>query len=559
VNATVLAAVLTLALPAGEPLPATQPASQPASRPAFPPGGGPSDPELKLVETPLPWPVERSELTRAYRLEQYGQAEAGEGISPRIAIIHVTGVGTLEGSLALYRPVRADALPEPLRARSALGASVHAVIDSDGTVHQTLAPHLMARHAVGVNHVSAGIALVGERGPAVTDAQLDAVVALLNHWGDEGHTITWLFGHHEVESLRGTRAWAQQDESYRAHMPDPGEAVMAKLAQRGRGFGFLFASDLESEDEASDFEWAFRGTLFPYDEERLKERSLTELILLRNGIFAAYGRRFPDRPWVQKHFDAQPDYKPYRFFEEMEMTLTDRDNVRLIAKVERDLSKAELERRQQVIRAKARSARTPADTRELALLDEYMAEARWREELAAWEPGAKVRGAWLSKPSFDDLLDFYIRMTMKLDLGGMEDGPCEEVQELRGIDGVCDVWLDGGTPRKKLARTDRRSLAKVERALALRRIDEQMTDPIHGCYADCAYTWNDEDLAEGPSPPKEVKRCRAECRVDMAEERSFVREDKAALKETIEYDGYARGVDLVFETIMGGPGFEGFG
>lgn len=70
----------------------------------------------------------------------------------------------------------------------------------------------------------------------------------------------------------------------------------------------------------------------PVDESTLKKMSKRELKMLRNSIYAQYGRSFKT-PWLQKYFDTRPWYKRGPFSDNL-LTRTDLKNVALIKQYE---------------------------------------------------------------------------------------------------------------------------------------------------------------------------------------------------------------------------------
>jgi hypothetical protein len=104
----------------------------------------------------------------------------------------------------------------------------------------------------------------------------------------------------------------------------------------------------------------------------LKGRTLRELALLRNTIYARAGNTFR-RPWLDAHFRAQPWYQPKPALDESKITKLDRENARKIAEYDSAIDKKELERRRDEVlaRRKAGSA-TPEDEVELSLLSQRL-------------------------------------------------------------------------------------------------------------------------------------------------------------------------------------------
>ncbi len=70
----------------------------------------------------------------------------------------------------------------------------------------------------------------------------------------------------------------------------------------------------------------------PINESTLKTMSKRELKILRNSVFAQYGKKFKT-PWLQKYFDTRPWYKRGSYSESM-LTAVDRNNVALVLRYE---------------------------------------------------------------------------------------------------------------------------------------------------------------------------------------------------------------------------------
>lgn len=88
-------------------------------------------------------------------------------------------------------------------------------------------------------------------------------------------------------------------------------------------------------------------------EPHLENKSLRELALLRNTIFARYGWAGFRKPWLREHFQKQPWYKPDPNFSYSRLTDTDRKNVALIAQAELSLRYVDLEGMRDTLLAKA--------------------------------------------------------------------------------------------------------------------------------------------------------------------------------------------------------------
>ena len=185
--------------------------------------------DLAVVDRPLPWPDERTQLSVAYWDAHYGDAPPGAVIVPRVIVLHWTGGASLDSAWNTFAPTRAaDARPD-LAGHGDVNVSAHFLVDRDGTVFRLMPEDRMARHVIGLNHTAIGIENVGDgAGSPLTDAQVAAdaalVRALAGRW-----PITHLIGHYEYRELEGTPLFAERDPRYRTGKADPGEDFMRRV------------------------------------------------------------------------------------------------------------------------------------------------------------------------------------------------------------------------------------------------------------------------------------------------------------------------------------------
>jgi hypothetical protein len=107
-------------------------------------------------------------------------------------------------------------------------------------------------------------------------------------------------------------------------------------------------------------------------EEDLAGRTLRELSLMRNTIYARGGNKFRN-PWLNTYFSAQPWYKPLDVMDQSKITATDRENARKIADFDAALTREELERRRDEVLARRSAGReAPEDAVELSLLSQRL-------------------------------------------------------------------------------------------------------------------------------------------------------------------------------------------
>jgi hypothetical protein len=137
----------------------------------------------------------------------------------------------------------------------------------------------------------------------------------------------------------------------------------------------------------------------PIAPSELEDRSLRELSLMRNTIFARAGNSFRKK-WLRDHFEAQPWYKAQGKVDESRLTEYDRQNARKIAEAEVSFTREQLEKRLAEVQARASGGKSPEDDIELRLIS---------SRLGVWKGPADVpRGerSPLEDPTvLDSLLD----------------------------------------------------------------------------------------------------------------------------------------------------------
>ena len=115
----------------------------------------------------------------------------------------------------------------------------------------------------------------------------------------------------------------------------------------------------------------------------LEGRTLRELALMRNTIYARAGHQFRKK-WLHDYFSAQPWYKPLAKDDNKKITAIDRANAALIAQTEQGQKRDDLKKRRDDLLARQRAHKaTREDDVELTILNTRLGE--W----AAAEPVAK--------------------------------------------------------------------------------------------------------------------------------------------------------------------------
>jgi hypothetical protein len=89
------------------------------------------------------------------------------------------------------------------------------------------------------------------------------------------------------------------------------------------------------------------------DNNDLDDKSLRELAIMRNTIFARYGWSGFRKPWLREHFEKQPWFKPNPDFSYKLLSEADRQNVHFIAVREQSFTERQLKSMQDTIFARA--------------------------------------------------------------------------------------------------------------------------------------------------------------------------------------------------------------
>jgi hypothetical protein len=109
-------------------------------------------------------------------------------------------------------------------------------------------------------------------------------------------------------------------------------------------------------------------------EAELAGRTLRELALMRNTIYARAGNSFR-RPWLDEYFRAQSWYQPAERIDESKISAVDRKNAVAIGEHDAAITRAELEKRREEVLARKRDGHaTPEDAVELSLLSQRLGE-----------------------------------------------------------------------------------------------------------------------------------------------------------------------------------------
>ena len=192
----------------------------------------------EIVDKPIVFDQERSELTSAYLLEHYGIQQESPGISPRMIVLHWTVIPTLEEAFEAFdKPTLPNSRPDIVNA-SSLNVSSHFMVDRDGTIYSLMPETNMARHVIGLNHCAIGVENVGgtEELP-LTRAQLKANIWLVEYLYEK-YPIEYLIGHYEYTIFVDHPLWLEKDQNYRTLKTDPGKDFMEKVRKATKNLNF---------------------------------------------------------------------------------------------------------------------------------------------------------------------------------------------------------------------------------------------------------------------------------------------------------------------------------
>src|SRR5437868_13256443 len=89
------------------------------------------------------------------------------------------------------------------------------------------------------------------------------------------------------------------------------------------------------------------------DDHALEDKSLRELAIMRNTVFARYGWSGFRKPWLREYFEKQPWFKPNPDFSYKLLSKADRQNVHFIAAREQSFTERQLRSMQDTVLARA--------------------------------------------------------------------------------------------------------------------------------------------------------------------------------------------------------------
>ena len=221
--------------------------------PPLPPEPLPPEPP-PIIDEPIPYGPRRERLTQDYLRAHLGADQVTEDpaadsrMVPRVIVLHWTGGGSMRSAWFTFEPERRPRRPD-LHGAKALNVSSQFIVDRDGTIYRLMDADRVARHTIGLNHLSIGVENVGDgTRRLLTPAQVAANIALVRHLKWQFPTITHLIGHYEYRQFEHTgHPYFQDLERRRSSKDDPGPKFMASVRAGLEGLGLEDAPALPLE------------------------------------------------------------------------------------------------------------------------------------------------------------------------------------------------------------------------------------------------------------------------------------------------------------------------
>ena len=155
-----------------------------------------NDTTLKIIQLPINYSKERTELSIEYLKQRHGLNQATPTITPKIIVLHFTGFGNIKTIHAYFNAEKIEESRQINKKVSTLNVGAHYLIDRDGTVYQLIADTLFARHVIGLNYCSIGVENIGSEKEPLTNDQIVANVKLVRYLNSK-YKIDYLIGHDE--------------------------------------------------------------------------------------------------------------------------------------------------------------------------------------------------------------------------------------------------------------------------------------------------------------------------------------------------------------------------
>lgn len=179
-----------------------------------------------MVEKPILYTDNRISLMREYSKIHYGKDIAE--IVPQAVVVHWTVSNEWK---SVYNYFYSETMPDDGGGR--LNVASHFLVGRDGIIYKLTPETALNRHAIGYNWCSIGIENVGgvDGVENLTDAQLQANIALIKYLKDKYKTINYVFGHYQQDKARESGLFIENIPDYYAGKIDPGPKFMRGLRE----------------------------------------------------------------------------------------------------------------------------------------------------------------------------------------------------------------------------------------------------------------------------------------------------------------------------------------
>jgi len=177
--------------------------------------------KIYILDKPIVFDAQRKLLTALYREKHTSDCDHlidgidyCVNINPKVIVLHMTGLDSLEKSFAYMKePVlRDERFNLERRSYDRLNVSAHFLVDVDGSIYRLMPENYMARHAMGLNHISIGIENVGLNGKE-TKAQVESSIKLINYLRNK-FNIEKIISHSEISDLINSKYYIEKQDSY---------------------------------------------------------------------------------------------------------------------------------------------------------------------------------------------------------------------------------------------------------------------------------------------------------------------------------------------------------
>ncbi len=198
-----------------------------------------SQPAPTIIDRPIRFGAKRRALALAYRRAHESPSADSIRIEPKVIVLHHTAFSTFKKTWNYFNRVKIDRGRRKVSRAGQVNVSAHFVVDRDGTIYRLMPETRMARHTIGLNHISIGIENVGDlKKHPLTQAQVRANIELVRALAKR-FPITHVIGHHEYRRMEGHPYFRERDRKYRTTKVDPGPAFMRRVRAGLAGTGLL--------------------------------------------------------------------------------------------------------------------------------------------------------------------------------------------------------------------------------------------------------------------------------------------------------------------------------